>query len=59
MLGVVKFCHDADPTLHLFVELDGLGAGELEDPVDRIGKVEPQFGCDMPLDMTVQWVAAG
>jgi hypothetical protein len=55
----VELGHDADIAVPLFIEVDGLGAGELECPVERTGGVKTQMGGDMLLKITVQRVAAG
>ena len=59
MVAFVEFCHDADPAPQLFIEVDSLKAGKLEDPVDRAGDVKTHLGGDISLDMTVQRVAGG
>ena len=50
---------DANPAALLFIEVDGLGAGELEDSVLRSGGVKAHLGGDMPLDIGVQGIAVG
>src|ERR1035437_2709320 len=55
----VEFCHNTDPALSLFIEIDGLGIGKLEDPVDRTGGDKSQLRGDMPLYISVKWVAMG
>lgn len=54
---LVEFCHDADLAMPLLIEVDGPGAGELEDPVNRAGGVKTQLGGNMLLDIGVQGVA--